>query len=163
MFGFLIGALSLYGLVKVLRHGRCGHRGFRGGRHRGRHGGPGNKLRFLFERLDTSPGQEKAIRQAVRDVMDEFQNFGGSFGEAKGAARDVLTSEVFDEGPIDALFEDQDARLARLRVSLKEGLRTVHESLDDEQRSELGRLLRRFGGRFGGDSGGHHVFVGPYR
>src|SRR5690242_15134806 len=92
MLGFLIGTVCLVALVKVVRHGRCG--GWRyahgcgygggydsgcGGWHDRGHGhghgrwgggwsrggfGPGFMLRGLFARLETTPGQEKVIRDA---------------------------------------------------------------------------------------------------
>lgn len=163
MIGFVIGALCLFGLIKVLRGGRsCGRHSHARRRHRRR--GPG--LYWLFDRLDTSPGQEKAIRAALRDLADEAGGLRQQMHEAKSAARSALAEPVFDEAPLDALFEAHDGALARLRVSFKEALRTVHETLDDEQRTELGRLLRRFGPMRAfefGTHGDHHVTRGPYR
>ena len=68
MFGFLFGAACLGGLAALLfrrnhhHHGTCGH-GHGGRFHRGRH-----FLYAAFERLDTTPGQEKAVTAAI----DEF-------------------------------------------------------------------------------------------
>ncbi len=99
MFGFLIGTACLIGLIKVARHGGgygCGSRygscssgyergcgggggyqdegGGPWGRHggQGRHGGFGPRifLRAAFERLDTTPGQEKVILQAVDELRE---------------------------------------------------------------------------------------------
>jgi len=66
MFGFIVGAACLFGLVRVLRHARHGHFGHHGpfGRFRGGFG-PRMMLRGLFERLDTTPGQEKVIAAAI--------------------------------------------------------------------------------------------------
>ena len=91
MFGFLFGALCLGGMVYVLRrpyafaHGGGWHRGWHGdGRHGWREGRddagwggggprrgfgmPGRArmmLRWVYERLGTSPGQETVLADAA--------------------------------------------------------------------------------------------------
>jgi Spy/CpxP family protein refolding chaperone len=167
MFGFVIGIASLIGLVAVLRRGR--HARFAGGcahhRHQHHHGhhrrwrrGPFAMLDGLFAHLDTSPGQEKAIRAALAELFDEAHSLKGEVGETGDAARAAVSGPVFDPHALDAAFERHDTKLARLREGAKEALRKIHEALDDEQRAELGRVLARRGfgplGRFG---------FGPYR
>ncbi|HJK91791.1 MAG TPA: hypothetical protein RMH85_19740 [Polyangiaceae bacterium LLY-WYZ-15_(1-7)] len=161
MFGFVIGFASLVGLISVLRKGRCAGR-FHGGdcghhhhHHHGhggppwaRHGrGPHRWMHRLFERLDTTPGQEKEIRAAVRDFMDEAWDLGGQLRDLPRSASETLKGELFDEAPLDARFDAQDAQLARTRVALKEALRRIHEALDEDQRKELASFLRRRGRR----------------
>ncbi|MCU0676452.1 MAG: periplasmic heavy metal sensor [Myxococcota bacterium] len=167
MFGFMIGIASLIGLVAVLRRGR--HARFSGGcghhRHHGHHHGhrrwrrgPFAMLDGLFAHLDTSPGQEKAIRATLAELFDEAHSFQGEVRETGEAARAAVSGPAFDPHALDAAFERHDAKLARLREGAKEALRKIHEALDDEQRAELGRVLARRGfgplGRFG---------FGPYR
>ena len=166
MFGFVIGIASLEGLVAVLRRGR--HARFAAGcahpRHPHHHGhrrwrrGPFAMLDGLFAHLDTSPGQEKAIRAALAELFDEAHALKGEVRETGEAARAAVSGPAFDPHALDAAFERHDAKLARLREGAKEALRKIHEALDDEQRAELGRILARRGfgplGRFG---------FGPYR
>lgn len=174
MFGFVIGIASLIGLIAVLRRGRharfaggCGHhrhhghRGHRGGPRGHRRGwgrGPFAMLDGLFSHLDTSPGQEKAIRAALSELFDEAHSLRGEVRETGEAARAAVAGPAFDGHALDAAFERHDAKLARLREGAKETLRKIHEALDDEQRAELGRVLARRGfgplERFG---------FGPYR
>ena len=99
MFGFVIGALCLLAFVAVL-----GWR--RGFGHPGCHGYFGRRGRFglyrMLEELDTSPGQEKAIRAAVAELR-------GSLGELRPGldeARRQLATLVRGE--------QQRRRLARL-------------------------------------------------
>ena len=74
MFGFLIGTLSLIGLIKVIRNGRgWGGHGFRGG------GAKRWMLRRLFQRLDTTPGTMNAARQFPRR-MSSTKDANGSRG-----------------------------------------------------------------------------------
>ena len=154
MFGFLIGTLSLIGLIKVVRHG--GGWGDRGG---WRHGGPRNwMLRRLFQRLDTTPGQEKVIAQAFdslhekgRAIRDEAFRSRSTFGQA-------FKGEHFDSAAVNAAFEKQQAALDEMKKAMLEAMQSVHEALTPEQRAEAGDLLE-FGpggygqGRCGGGRG----------
>ena len=156
MFGMVIGTLSLFGLIHMLRKGRrCGHRGFQG---RHRHGGGPGFLWHLFDRLDTSPGQEKEIRAAVREFREEAWGLRGQWGATRSAAVDAFGEDLFDEGPLDALFVEQDQKIAEVREALKKTLQRVHDALDDEQRAELASWLKRWGTGRGGRRG-----WGPYR
>jgi len=174
MLGFLIGFLCMVGLFKVLkggRHGACGgrwahhhhhhhHRRGRRGRGRGWRRGPWRKLDFLFERLDTSPGQEKEIRAAIRELVDEAYGMKGELREAQTATSQAFGVDHFDQTPLDNLFSAQDEKIGRLRDALKRAMERIHEALDEEQRAELASWLHRWSGR-GFDGGA--VFSGPYR
>ncbi len=152
MFGFLIGTLSLIGLIKVVRHGR-------GWGHGGDGRGPRNwMLRRLFQRLDTTPGQEKVIAQAFdnlhekgRAIRDEAYRSRSSFGQA-------FKGEHFDSAAVNATFEKQQAALDDMKKAMLEAMQSVHEALTPEQRAEAGDLLE-FGpggygqGRCGGGRG----------
>ncbi len=157
MFGMVIGTLSLFGLIHMLRRGRrCRGRGFRGHHHH-HHRGDGF-LWHVFERLDTSPGQEKEIRAAIREFREEAWGLRGQWGATRSAAVDSFGEDLFDEGPLDALFIEQDEKIGNVRDALKKALQRVHEALDDEQRAELASWLKRWGsGR-----GGRRAW-GPYR
>ncbi len=151
MFGFFIGFASLVGLIAVLRRGRhC-----RGSRRSGR--GP-RFLRHLFERLDTSPGQEKEIRAAVRELFDEAHSLKGEMRHTKVAAGKAFGAEHFDVAPLAEVFATQDKKLARVRTAFESALARVHEALDDEQRAQLASFLhRQWSGR------GPMPSWGPYR
>ena len=164
MFGFIVGIVCLIGLIKVVRRGRHhhhfgGHHGCHGPRHHrgwGRHhrggprrgpGGPFGRraLHRLFERLDTTPDQERVIREAFDEVFAE----GGKMREhARGlgdATRETMAAELFTEDVLEQAFADQDAAIARFRESVKHGLKEIHEVLDERQRQELSSMMRRFG------------------
>lgn len=161
MFGFIIGLVSLFGLVHVLRGGHrgpfgggCGHRSHHHRRGRFRRG-RGRWLRGLFERLDTTPGQEKVIREAVGDVMDEAKSARRAFPSMRSNLGAAFAADSLDEAAIEDAMAPGDEGLARLRVAMNEALRRIHEVLDDEQRQRLARWLSR------GDHG--PLPFGPYR
>jgi Spy/CpxP family protein refolding chaperone len=146
MFGFLIGTLSLIGLVKVSRWGRWG---------RGRYGARRWMMRRLFQELDTTPGQEKVILE----VADELEKKGSAAREAFFSVRSEFSRSVrgehFDGAAVDASFEKQQAAVDELKAAAREGMRKIHEALNPEQRKRAADLLE-YGPRAMGHGCGHH-------
>lgn len=184
MFGFVIGALSLYGLIKVLRWGRggaCGGgwrgrrnwHGSHGGhgwgrdRHEGRdwqgehergrdgYGGPGFWLRGLFRRLDTTPGQEKVLRQSAQELMTAMAPLKAEMNDSRRDIAQALRSGTVDEVAMGELFARHDEKLREARKAFVGALANVGEALDEDQRKRLADFLDRNGGWSG--------FGGPYR
>jgi hypothetical protein len=175
MFGFVIGFLCLFGLIKVLRYGRAGacggrmhggwggHHGHHGGGwgHRGgwRDGGGGGGdfwLRGLYQKLDATPGQEKVIRAAVDEIKEAFA---GARGELDTSRRDVakaVRTGAVDEVQLGELFARHDEKLREVRKAFVGALAKVNEALDEDQRKRLADMLESGAARFGG-------FGGPYR
>lgn len=153
MFGFLIGTLSLIGLVKVARWGRYGHW------HGGGHGGPRRwMLRRLFQALDTTPGQEKVIGDAFDALRAKGFAVRDAFEKARRDMAQAMRAEHFDGDAYNAAKDAQRAAIDALEAQLKESLQAVHEALNPEQRKRLGDFLeygpRAFG--HGGFHGGCH-------
>ncbi|MGF1469753.1 MAG: Spy/CpxP family protein refolding chaperone [Sandaracinaceae bacterium] len=181
MFGLFIGVASLVGLMWVLKGGRrgwgpgCGpprhHHHHRWGR-RGRGHGPGGLLfglggpwlAYVRRRLETTPSQDRAIREAVREFTDELR---GLRREVRAYREDVATSvrgDTLDETVLGELFGRQDDRIREVRKAFVGMLGRIHAVLDDEQRRRLGAMIEGapliddeppFEGPPGGD--------GPYR
>lgn len=133
-------------------HGRrCGG-GFGGGfgprggfEEKGRWRAPRRMMRFVFERLDTSPGQEKVILDAMDSVRGAGEKFRGELGNTRQEVSRALRGEHFDVAALRELFTKHDALLAELRESLVGGLSQVHEALDDRQRRALSELIEDAG------------------
>lgn len=174
MLGILLGTACLIGLIKVARMGRgygwrgghCGGGGYGyghgwGGHHhhghgRGRWGGGDGFgfgrnmfLRGLFERLDTTPGQEKVIAAALEDVWSTMRQARGEWTDTTDLAI-LLTGETFDVTAAEGLSGKADASFAKVRVSVVEAMRKVHEALDSRQRQMLADFLRARANRSGG-------------
>jgi hypothetical protein len=174
MFGFVIGFLCLFGLIKVLRYGRrwgggCGqpmhggwghhgHHGHHGwGRHGGWQGGGGDFwLRGLYEKLDATPGQEKVIRTAIDEIKDAVKNARGELEQSRRDVAKAVRSGAVDEVQLGELFARHDEKLREVRKAFVGALAKVNEALDEDQRRKLADLLEGGFGRFGG-------FGGPYR
>jgi len=160
MFGFIFGAICLYGLIRMLRgprwghhHHACDHRGG-GGRHDGdgfRRGRRGRFwLRGLFERLETSPGQEREITEAVDEVVAAAEAMRDALFDSRSDIARAFGEDDLDEETLGTMLAQQDERLDHLRKSYVSALSRVHAVLDPDQRRQLARWLSRRGAGFGG-------------
>ncbi|WNZ60075.1 periplasmic heavy metal sensor [Myxococcus sp. MxC21-1] len=158
MFGFVFGTACLAGLIYTVRGGRHGYR--RGGRWSSR-----GRLRWLFERLDTSPGQEKVLLKAADDVMEAFAKVRDEAGPSRTALGAALRGEHFDGAALRELFARHDVAIDNVRRTVQGALAQVHEALDPRQRRELADLLEHgFGSAYGwhgGHGGWHRRCGGP--
>jgi Spy/CpxP family protein refolding chaperone len=185
MFGFLIGTACLIGLIKVARHGRggCGY-GYSGGGscggsegYEGRHGGFGRRggwgprmfLRGAFERLDTTPGQEKVIVQAIDELKEIFAKARGDFKGTRQDFANVIRGETLDEASVADIFMKHDTTISETRRAAVESLRKIHDALTEKQRAQVADFLEKgpgFGPGGGGDWGrrgwGRHAYRGTW-
>ncbi|MFO0594546.1 MAG: periplasmic heavy metal sensor [Myxococcaceae bacterium] len=155
MFGFIVGTLSLIGFVKVLRWGRWQHGA-------GGYGGPRRwMLRRLFQRLDTTPGQEKVISQAVENAERAMWQAREQVFRGRTSFAGAMRGETFDSAAVNATFDAQQASLDDLKKAVREGMQSIHEALSPEQRARLADLVefgpgRMHGGGCGRARFGHH-------
>ncbi len=168
MLGFLFGTACLIGLIAVVRRGRCGYAyggGCGGGYGHHRHGFHGDYeggdrwgfgervvLRTIFERLDTTPGQEKVIAEALRELRKSGEDVRGEVHKSRGDLAGAMRAGYFDENTMGELFARHDTALLGLRKSLVGALAKVHEVLDERQRARLAELIEQ--GLFRGNHGG---------
>lgn len=184
MLGFIFGTVCLVALIKVLRHGRghgwryahggCGGRGWHGHHGHGGWGGGGRgfggppwarwgggggfgegfMMRGLFSRLETTPGQEKVIKDAFQKVRDTFKEARAEWHD-KSEVVSLLRGETFDRTAAEGLSGKADASFAKVRVVIVEALAQIHEALDDRQRRILADFIESRGrGGWGGGRGG---------
>ncbi|MCY1080383.1 periplasmic heavy metal sensor [Archangium lansingense] len=155
MFGFVFGTACLAGLFYTLRRGRWHHR----------RGGPGRwswrgRMRWLFERLDTSPGQEKVLVQAADELTEAFEKMRDELSATRAAIARSLRGESFDAAALRELDAKHDELIDNLRKTLRAALSKTHEALDPKQRRELADLLEHGWGHgyrhygYGGGCGG---------
>lgn len=150
MFGFLFGTACLLGLTATFAgrhhgHGHCGHRsGFRGGRGR-------FILNRLLDRLDTTPGQEKVIREAIDSLQDELDDAKRELRGSRADIAQVIRGESLDRAQVEGIFTRHDVVIDRVRRNALEAFGRVHETLDERQRKILADLVESgpFGRGFG--------------
>jgi Spy/CpxP family protein refolding chaperone len=143
MFGMLIGAACAVGLFSMARRrmrARCGHGGYGGYGRRGFRRG-GWVLRSLFERLDTTPGQEKAIVSALDELRANREALREEMAHSRGDLAQAVRGGLVDDSTLEESFARHDRLLAKLRVSFVEATRKATEALDERQRKMLGDLL----------------------
>ena len=176
MCGFLIGTACLIGLIVTLRRGRggCGSYGrggfgWRGGRGFGpwgegrgdftnQRGWSGKRwfLRGLFERLDTTPGQEKVIVAAIEEMREAGEALRGELRQTRSDVAKAARSASFDETVIGETFARHDQALETMRKAAVGAMAKIHAVLDDKQREVLADVIESSPPFFGG-------FGGPYR
>lgn len=132
--------------------GHEGHGGGWGGHHHhgggwgghGGHGGPGRfMLRALFERLDTTPGQEKVIAAAFESMQAKGRELRETLQASRGDLARSLRGEHFDENAMGEAMARHNAALEALHKSGLDAVAKVHEALDARQRSILADMLER--------------------
>ncbi|MCA9633654.1 MAG: periplasmic heavy metal sensor [Myxococcales bacterium] len=180
MFGFLFGAACLAGLFAVIRRERWHRMAFahagegswagpcggpcgpgREHRHRHRHGGRRGfrghfrdmALRRVFERLETSPGQERELQAAIAEIMDGGRKLRGQLADSRKEISKALRSEELDVERLGQLFSQHDDLLSEFRKTAVGALSRTHAALDEGQRAQLADWIDRGDLPFGGFRG----------
>jgi hypothetical protein len=173
MFGFVVGTICLILLIKMARvrrriyaagcggyarswgwHGWHGGHAWHGGWHghgwHGHgwhgHGGVGFRggpLRWLFEELQTTPGQEKAIVAAIEELKSVADAARGEWPLTRKDLAAAFTAPSFDAEHLGHTFARHDDTLRDVRKAIVGALAKIHDALDEKQRARLADLLER--------------------
>jgi hypothetical protein len=176
MFGFFIGTACLIGFIVTLSRARraCGYGGCGGSGRRGfggfggherheRHGWGGDGggwdedgprrsrrgswfLRGLFEQLETTPGQERVVVEAVEELREAARKVRGEGRQTMEDVGKAMKSPVFDEALFGDLFSRHDVALEGVRKAFVGAAAKIHDVLDEQQRERFARLVSS--GRF---------------
>src|ERR1019366_7946016 len=151
MLGFILGAACVIGVGRMLRRrawrnhfgyggydGGCqGGSGWRGG-HGMRFGGPPGRvragrwaLRSFFERLETTPGQERVILSALDELRENRKVVRDELKLTKGDLAHAIEGGLIDDASLEDSFARHDRLLAQLRVGFIEALKKMTEALDE--------------------------------
>lgn len=151
MLGFFIGTACLVGLAAVARRR---HRHHHAGGYGCLHDGHGRRrfgarffLRRMLSRLDTTPGQEKVIREALHDLQDEAAGLRREVGATRSEIADALRAPELDKALLDRVFAKHDEVIEKLRASVVASADRVHSTLDEQQRQRLADMIE--GGPWG--------------
>lgn len=112
--------------------------GFRGG-----FGGPfgGQWMRFVSERLDLTPAQEKVVAQSFEEVRETLKKQKGTFKDSRGDIAKAIRAQSFDAVVMGDLFGKHDAAIDEVRKAIVGALSRVHDALDEKQRERLAQML----------------------
>ncbi len=125
------------------------HRGWEGHGHFGAYDGPHGGdparlwLRGLFERLGTTPGQERVILEAVTALRGQGTELRGAAESTGAAASKAFRADSFDVDVLGDAFAKQSMAVESAQKSVVEALHKVHVALDERQRRILADLLDR--------------------
>ena len=157
-----------------------GHGGGCGGRHGGWHGryerggwddedegfspwegrrGGGFALRAMFARLDTTPGQEKAIKAAFDELRTKARAVKDDARGMRGDLATALRGESLDAETLGTVASRASGAVDGLRDAAIGAILKVHDVLDERQRAIAADFLES-GPQFGRGWRGRG---GPYR
>ena len=124
-------------------------------RGRGFGGRGGFVMRFLSERLDATPAQEKVIAQAIDEMRDAIGKAKDGIKSSRGDVASAIRSDNFDVTHVGALFSKHDDAIDAVRKAFVSAMQKVHDALDERQRKILADIIEAGpGGFFGGGRGG---------
>jgi len=145
MFGFFIGTACLIGLAAVARRGGYRHHfGHSGCHHRGfgyRGFGARHFLHRIMDRLDTTPGQERVIREAIQDLKEEAWSLRREARGTRSELADALRGAELDKALLDRVFAKHDEVIEKLRASFVASAERIHGTLDERQRKQLADMI----------------------
>jgi hypothetical protein len=148
MFGFVFGTLCLIGFAKVaFGHRGRWHRRWGGGWHGGygacggSHWGPSRALYWGFQRLDTSPGQEKAIRSALSEMWQGLATLRPALHAIRKETGVAFAQEGFNAQVAEERLRVGEIELDQARKLVSGTLAKIHEVLDPDQRQRVAKWL----------------------
>jgi Spy/CpxP family protein refolding chaperone len=139
MLGLFVGAACLVGLIAVARRGRRHYYGFHGHH---RHGGR-FFLHRVLDRLDTTPGQEKVIRDALHDLGEQAWPLRREVKGTRSEIAAALRAPELDRSALDRVFAKHDELIEKLRSSALSAADQVHGTLDERQRQKLADMIEQ--------------------
>lgn len=98
-------------------------------------------LRGLFERLATTPGQERVILEAVTALRSQGGALRGAAEGTGAAASKAFRADSFDVEVLGDSFAKQSEAVENAQKAVVEALHKVHEALDERQRRVLADML----------------------
>lgn len=111
-------------------------------------GGRGNVvfLRSLFTRLETTPGQERVIVDALKELKASFLKSDAANRKSARDLGDALQGDALSMDAMGSVFASLDEGTAAIRDGAFSALTRIHEVLDGRQRQMLADLVSRGGG-----------------
>ena len=109
----------------------------------GRRRGMGFALRFLSDRLEATPAQERVIAQAVEEFRAEVEPLRQEGKKTRADLAATLRKSSIDEVLFGELFARHDEALEKGRKAFIGVVAKIHDALDEKQRDRLADLVER--------------------
>lgn len=103
-------------------------------------------LRGLFERLQTTPGQERVIAASLQEIRAAFKKAAEEKGKGAKQVAEALRGDDFKTENMAEAFAHLDSSVELVRDASFSALAKIHEALDERQRKIMADLIGR-GGR----------------
>jgi hypothetical protein len=114
-------------------------------RHEGHRGGFGWRgpffLRALFQRLDTTPGQEKVIKTAIDELRTTLRGLRGDLKEARPSVARAFRSESFDENSVADVIARVETASDAARKAFIDAFAKIHGAFDEKQREQVAQWI----------------------
>jgi uncharacterized membrane protein len=107
-------------------------------------------LRYLSDRLEATPAQERALRDAFDGFRGDVRELRGEGDKTRADLVAALRRPSFDEVLFGELFARHDGAMDKARKAFMTLVAKVHETLDEKQRDRLAAIIEReprFAGR----------------
>lgn len=95
----------------------------------------------LFQRLDTTPGQEKVIRREAEEFRTAMLDMRGEMVGSRADVAKALRGESLDETALGELFARHDDHIRSMRERAVSALARIHDALDEHQRARLAEII----------------------
>ena len=95
----------------------------------------------ILERLETTPGQEKVIREAISDLKEEAWSLRSEVRGTRSELAQAIRAPELDKALIDRVFAKHDEVIEKLRASFLRTAEQVHGTLDERQRKQLADMI----------------------
>jgi hypothetical protein len=104
-------------------------------------------VRFLSERLEASPAQERVIASSLEEFRAEVAGLKGEAPKTREDIAAALRKSSFDEVMMGELFARHDTAIEKTRKAFVGMVAKIHDALDERQRERLATIVER-GPRF---------------
>jgi Spy/CpxP family protein refolding chaperone len=95
----------------------------------------------MMMRLDTTPGQEKAILSAIDTLRTSISDGREELSTVRRDLAQAFASDTLDEQALSAALAKQEAFVNRARTEFVTAVRNVHEALDSRQRRQVSEWI----------------------
>ena len=104
-------------------------------------------LRYLSDRLDATPAQERTMAAAFDEFRDEARGLRDEVSSSRKDVAAALRKPSFDEVLMGELYARHDTAIEKLRKAFVGMMAKVHDALEEPQREQLAQIIERGPGR----------------